>query len=323
MVEHRWTSRLLAGLATITLVAGCATGTTTPGPSLSTSPSGALVSPSATPAPTPPTGTAAPPAASPSSSPAVANEWPFVRSACPGADSQPLLLVALGTSETSGYGIRPDEPYSPQDAYPAQYADILCKELGATVELHSYFPSPLSSTLSPLAWWNERVAADPAIRADLAAAKIVVLWAMSSHDVVPALVVGQCSGDWPDPLKACFESATAEIPAQTERLFTAISELVPEGAKILAGDAYALPAINERWAAKPYWKELKTMVDPKTTVMPLARKHGFTFVDVEAAFDALTGRAAEGLFQSDGIHPTTAGALAVAKVFAGADGLGR
>jgi len=233
-----------------------------------------------------------------------------------------LLLVALGTSETSGYGIRPDEPYSPQDAYPAQYANILCKELGVTVELHSYFPSPLSNALSPLAWWNERVAADPAIRADLGAAKIVVLWAMGSHDVVPALVLGQCGGDWPDPLKACFESATAEIPAETDRLFTTISQLVPEGTKILAGDAYALPAISERWVAKPYWLELKPMVDPKTTVMPLARKHGFTFVAVEAAFDALTGSAGESLFQSDGIHPTTAGALAVARVFAEADGLG-
>ena len=104
-----------------------------------------------------------------------------------------MLLVALGTSETAGWGIRPDEAYSPQEAYPAQYTDILCKELGVTVELHSYFPSPLADELAPLRWWNERVAGDSAMRADLAAAKILVLWVMSSHDIVPALALGQCT----------------------------------------------------------------------------------------------------------------------------------
>ena len=81
MDGHRWSGRLLAVLATITLAAGCATGTTTPEPRA-----------------TPPTSTAAPAAATPPPSPVAANEWPFVRSSCPGASGQPLLLVALGTS---------------------------------------------------------------------------------------------------------------------------------------------------------------------------------------------------------------------------------
>jgi hypothetical protein len=315
MDGHRRAGRLLAGLATITLVAGCATGTTTPGPNASASPS----EPAATP---PPTSTAAPSAASPAPSPVAANEWPFVRSSCPGASGQPLLLVALGTSETAGWRIRTDEPYSPQDAYPAQYADTLCKELGVTVELHSYFPSQLAGGWFPLAFWNWHVANDQAMRADLAAARIVVLWAMGSHDIGPA-ILGGCSGDWPDPLKTCFEAATAKIPVETDRLFTVIAGLVPTGAKVLAAAPYGLPLVIERWGAEPYWKEMKPIFE-RITDRPLVRKHGFTLVDLEVAFNGptLDAMPAAGLFQPDGIHPTAAGALAVAKVFAEADGIG-
>lgn len=316
---------LALGLAVF--VAACSGNTAVPpsGSDAPTEPSATTRPPTPpTPTPTLATTTAAPSAASPSPSPSAANEWPFVRSSCPGASDPPLVLVALGTSETAGSGIRTDEPYSPQEAYPAQYADILCKELGVTIELRSYFPSQLGSELAPLAWWNERVAGDPVIRADLAAAKIVVLWAMGSHDVVPALVLGWCSGDWPDPLKGCFETATADIPAETDRLFTAISELVPKGTKVLAADAYLPPVVLESWAAEPYWQELKRIIDPRAIIMPIALKHGFTFVDTEAAFNGPTLGAmpAAGLFQSDGLHPTAAGALATAKVFAEADGLG-
>jgi lysophospholipase L1-like esterase len=57
---------------------------------------------------------------------------------------------------------------------------------------------------------------------------------------------------------------------------------------------------------------------------PLVGKHGFTLVDLEVAFNGptLDAMPAAGLFQSDGIHPTAAGAQAVAKVFAEADGIG-
>ena len=103
------------------------------------------------------------------------DERPFVRTSCPEAAGEPMRLVALGTSETAGWGIRSDEAYSPQEAHPARYADILCEELGRPVELHSYFPDQLSTALAPLAWWNERLSGDAAVRADLAAADVVVL----------------------------------------------------------------------------------------------------------------------------------------------------
>ena len=91
-----------------------------------------------------------------SGSDGAADEWPFVRTSCPSAAGEPLRLVALGTSETAGWGIRTTgKAYSPGEAYPARYADILCEELGRPVELHSYFPDQLRDVQAPLAWWNE------------------------------------------------------------------------------------------------------------------------------------------------------------------------
>jgi GDSL-like Lipase/Acylhydrolase family len=314
---------LALGLGLAVIVAACSGLTVTPPSGGNTPAEPSPTARSSTPPPTQPTTTAAPSVASPSPSPSAANYWPFVRSWCPGASEQPLLLIALGTSETAGYGIRSDEPYSPQEAYPGRYADILCKELGVTVELHSYFPSQSYNEWATLAWWNEHLANDPAFRADLAAAKIVVMWAMGAHDVVRPLLFGGCTGEWPAPLKACFEAATARIPAETDSLFSTVSSLVPKGTKVLAADAYFPPTIIESWATKPYWPEFRKLIDAKATVMALATKHGFTFVDTERVFNGADSGTmpAEGLFQSDGLHPTPAGALATATAFAKADGL--
>jgi len=308
-------SRLLVGVATIILLAGCAAGA-------SPTPVPASPTPTSMPSATLATPTLAP--AEPSPSTSAANYWPFVESFCPGASEQPLNLVALGMSETAGYGIRSDELYSPQEAYPGQYASILCAELGRTVELHSYFPSQSYNEWATLAWWKEKLSGDKGLRDDLAAASVVVLWAMGSHDVVPALALGACGGAWPDPLKACFEAATAKIPAQTDELFGAISTLVPGGVSVLAADAYLPPAVLRRWAGQPYWEQLRPIIDPRPAIEPLALKYGFRFADTETAFNGRTGTAmpADGLFQADGLHPTAEGSLAIAKVIAEADGLG-
>jgi hypothetical protein len=214
--------------------------------------------------------------------------------------------------------------YSPQEAYPGQYAGILCAELGRTVELRSYFPSQSYNEWATLAWWKAKLEGDAALRDDLATASVVVLWAMGSHNVVPALVLGACSGAWPNPLQACFEAATATIPAQTDELYGAISTLVPGDATVLAADAYLPPAVLRRWAGQPYWQQLKPMIDARPVVMSLAPKHGFRFVDTGLAFNGPTGSAmpAAGLFQADGLHPTAEGSLAIARVFAEADGPG-
>jgi hypothetical protein len=59
-------------------------------------------------------------------------------------------------------------------------------------------------------------------------------------------------------------------------------------------------------------------------VEPMAAKHGFTLVDTQVVFNGPTrrGMPADGLFLPDGLHPSPAGAVLIAQVFADTDGLG-
>ena len=264
------------------------------------------------------------PALAQSGNAGAANEWPFMRTSCPGAAGEPMRLVALGTSETAGWGVRADEAYSPQEAYPARYADILCEELGRPVELHSYFPDQLSNSLAPLAWWNERLSGDAAMRVDLAAADVVVVWALSVHDALPALVFGQCRGEWPDPLRACLEAATADIESQMDAAFSTVAALAPGTATILAADHFTPPAILDAWGAEPYFDELSQLANPRFVIERLAPQYGFTIVETQTAFNgpSLSEPPADGLLQIDGIHPTALGAQLMAEVLAQEDCLG-
>jgi hypothetical protein len=233
-----------------------------------------------------------------------------------------MRLVALGTSETAGWGIRADEAYSPQEAYPARYADILCEELGRPVELHSYFPDRFTAW-APVAWWNERLSGDEAMRADLAAADVVVLWPLSAHDIIPALVFGGCRGEWPDPLRACLEAAAADIEPQMDAAFSTIAALVPDTATVLAVDAFAPPAVFDAWGAEPYYGETRQIADPHFVVERLAPQYGFTMAGTEAAFNGPDHEPpADGLLQIDGLHPTALGSQLMAEVLAQEDGLG-
>lgn len=271
--------------------------------------------PGPTSAPTPPperTPSARPSGAgNPTPGPTAPDEWPVVRTSCPDATGDRWLLVAIGTSESAGPG-----------EYPEQYADILCDELDAPVELHGYYPT---EGLAPLAWWIRKASSDDELQADLAAANEVVLWAMSSHDLVPPLLLAPCGGQWPEPLRSCFQEATAQIAAETDELFGLIRGLVRDGAPVLASDAYAPPAVvGLPWFDEPYGPEISRMVDPYYVVEPLAAKHGFTLVDTEVVFNGQSRRGmppAE-FFGPDGLHPSPAGARRIAQVFAAADGIG-
>lgn len=316
MNAHRFTGRALVGVALVLLAAGC---TGEASPSQAPAPS-----PDATQATPPPTLAAATPRVAGSPEPSPRAEWPFVRASCEDLAGDPWLIVALGTSETAGWGVRSDESHSPQAAYPALYADILCRELGLPVELHSYYPSQLDDGLAPLSRWIEKVEGDAAMRADLGAAHVVVLWALSSHDIVkPLFLPGRCRGAWPDPLKECLALATADIPVETDQLFGLIAGLVRDDATVLAGDAFAPPVAISMFADEPYRDEIKAMVDPLFSVKPMAEKHGFIFIDTELAFNGPSRweMPEHGLFQGDGLHLTAAGQLLAASTYAEQDGL--
>jgi hypothetical protein len=125
-------------------------------------------------------------------------------------------------------------------------------------------------------------------------------------------------------MKGCVEGIAARIGPGMDADFAEIRSLVPKDATVLAADAYLPPALVTAWTSKPFWPELRALMGPKATVPGLAKKHGFTFVDTELAFNGPDGSAMpeDGLFQPDRLHPTEAGALKVARLFAEADGIG-
>jgi hypothetical protein len=243
---------------------------------------------------------------------------------CADSPGDPLLLVALGTSETAGWRVRDDEAYSPQEAYPARHARILCTQLERPVELHSYFPSQNGNTLAPVAWWRDVVDHDQQVRADLADAGLVDLWALDSHNAVDALMFRGCSGDWPRPLKTCLQKAFAGVPAEMERAFRTVDSLVAPGVTVLAADAFIPPGVLETWGDESYWKAFNAIVDPRFRVAAAAEHHGFTFVDTELTLNGPTRHQVLGpeLIQSDRLHLTAQGQQIVAEAFAKADGLG-
>ena len=348
MVTRRSTTRhvlLSMAVAVLAVVAlsGCSSASpTTPSGSASTIPIEATpagtaappvssgAAPAATPAlqaSTPPATTTAPsqPASTaPAPTPYARSDWPFVRTWCPDASGTPLLLVALGTSETAGPGLGSGEPYSPGLAYPGRYAGILCGTLGRPVELHSYFPSQSYNEFATVDWWHERLTGDATLRGDLAKAGVVVIWPLSVHDAVQPLYFRTCGSVWPDPMRPCVEEIAARIGPGMDADFAEIRSLVPKEATVLAADAYLPPALVTAWTTKPFWPELRPLMDPKSVVPELARKHGFTFVDTELAFNGPDSSAMpeDGLFLPDRLHPTEAGALKVAQLFAQADGIG-
>jgi hypothetical protein len=138
------------------------------------------------------------------------------------------------------------------------------------------------------------------------------------------LFFGECSGSWPDPLKACLEEAAKDVPEQTDVAFGTIAGLVADGAVVLAADAFIPPPVLRRWSAEPFWSELNAIVDPRFTVEPAAQSFGFRFVDTEVTLNgpSRNGILDSSLIQDDGWHLTAAGQQLLAEAVAAADGLG-
>jgi len=227
----------------------------------------------------------------------------------------------MGTSETSGWGMRQISSAAPELAHPARYADAVCAELGRPVELRSYFPQ---WDVTPIAWWIDAVRNDAGLRSDLSRAEIVLMWAMSVHDSVQAVFLpGSCVGNWPDPLQGCLESRLSQVPNLTDELFGLIKGIVGADAIVLAGDAYVPPFLVSMYEGNPNWTDIQALIDPYAAVREMAAKHGFVFVDTELVFNGASRQEmpAAGLFQSDALHPTEAGAALIAETYLAADGI--
>ncbi len=159
-------------------------------------------------------------------------------------------VVALGDSLVAGWGVLSASSYSPEEAFPGVYARLLAEQLGIETALHSYYPSQSFADVRTVAEWNQELATDEEMRADLQGAEVVLVW-LGYHNIVPALVFGSCGIEW-EPLKACLEEATATMPADFDELLGTIRSLVPEGAIVMIGNQAIAPQQIDGWASRPY-----------------------------------------------------------------------
>ena len=179
----------------------------------------------------------------------------------------------------------------------------------------------------PLAVWIEVLANDASLRSDLAKAEIVTIFD-GTHNLAVALL-DECGGDWPE-CKACFQAATASIPADADRLLAAITKLVPEQAIILWGyDVGAIPpAWWDYWSQEPYWPEMKRILfdNWRPGLRAAADAHGATVIGFKAAIARPNGEPTpeqRGFMQADGLHFTAEGHRFLAELHLAQDGLGK
>jgi hypothetical protein len=178
----------------------------------------------------------------------------------------------------------------------------------------------------PLAVWIEVLANDASLRSDLAKAEIVTIFD-GSHNL--GVAFEGCKGFWPE-LKACFEAATAPIPADADRLLAAIRKLVPEQAIILWGyDGGAVPPLWwDAWSDEPYWPEMKRILFDswRPGLRAAADAHRATVIGFKAAISRPNGEPTpeqRGFMQADGLHFTAEGHRFLAELHLAQDGLGK
>lgn len=248
----------------------------------------------------------------------------FVLAACGGGDTSrktisapgPWDLVALGGSMATGYGVEP------QEAYTRVYAALLAEEQGVRVTVLDHS----SNDPRPLAVWIEVLADDASLRSDLAKAEIVTIFD-GTHNL--GVAFEECYGDWPER-KACYQAATASIPADADRLLAAIRKLVPEQAIILWGyDGGAVPAAWwDTWSDEPSWPEMKRILFDswRPGLRAAADAHGATVIGFKAAIARPNGEPTpeqRRFMQADGVHFTAEGHRFLAELHLAQDGLGK
>ena len=234
-------------------------------------------------------------------------------------------VVALGDSLVAGYGVRDDEAYTPEEAFPGVYAQSLGEQLGVETALHSYFPSQTWNDVRTVAEWNEVLASDEQMQADLRGAEVVIVW-LGTHDLVPALLFGDCGSDWPEPLRTCLQEATETMPADFDELLRTIESLVPEGAIVMIGNQGVAPLWVEDWGAQSFWPELKAVAFDGwwEGIKTAAAANGAIVVDSAEALNGPDGNQMPPpeFVLPDQLHMTAAGHRFLADLFLAADGLG-
>jgi len=113
--------------------------------------------------------------------------------------------------------------FDPDQAYPAIYARSLAEEAGLETRYRAYH------TLETTPWqnrslstWNQLLATDDEMRAELESAEVVIM------EIGVHTIILEC-GTHLTFTKECLIDVTATMPAEYERLFRTVEELVDDG----------------------------------------------------------------------------------------------
>ena len=155
-------------------------------------------------------------------------------------------VVALGGSNVGGYGFGGEDV-----AYPAVYARDLAAAAGIETRYTAHHTLTTMQTRH-LDAWNELLANDDRIRADLEAAEIVIL-EIGIHTIL--LECGVLYVGW--TVDCMSETATA-MAAGYQDLFAAIDELVSDDTVVMAFNQGLPRPTSEHWRDQPDWPAMKT-----------------------------------------------------------------
>lgn len=158
------------------------------------------------------------------------------------------LVVAIGDSTPAGFGV------GAASAYPQAYADLLADDFGIEVEVANHATGQTRTVRD----WVEIIETDEHLIADLAEARVVLIW-MGWHDILP-IVYLRTAASWPDPIRGELIEKNADLSDAWPRLITAVREAVPPGATILVADTGLPSPIVEEFGDEAFWPELKRLV---------------------------------------------------------------
>ena len=159
-------------------------------------------------------------------------------------------VVALGGSNVAGYGL--GGAFDPDQGFPAVYARSLADETGIETRYrahHTLETTPWQNR--SLSTWNALLATDEEIRANLESAEVVII------EIGIHTIVIKC-GTHLTFTKECLIDATATMPAEYEKLFSTIDELVADDTIVMALNQGLPRPTSEYWRDHPDWPAMKS-----------------------------------------------------------------
>ncbi|MEA2071130.1 MAG: SGNH/GDSL hydrolase family protein [Asgard group archaeon] len=211
-----------------------------------------------------------------------------------------LLLVALGDSTPTGYGLS-----SKQDFYVHVYANYIEQDLNTVVKVHNW----ATNNLRTVSEWVKEVQTNEKFRKDFLHANIITLW-LGWHNVIPTLIKDRNTSGLilikePDlqqlhtvtsPMQGAFDDLVAEISSLSSPTDTLIL-IADIGIPSLFVSKWKAFGTFNSWYQHAYkvWREF---------IIQAAKKYNIHVVPTHEVINGKNGDQVlpAKYMQSDGIH---------------------